>query len=184
MKKLYCALIAFVVCSLLFSGCGNTVNQKDFVSDDPTLNSEPMFDLDEYKLLVSVCRTAINDASIYVANTGTYEYNYWKALGKLSDSMTDSAFEWLSENSDATRETVDADYELIRQQYKDIILTEIEGKEAEEIDAAFRSMYDAYSSMYSLVTSPSGSLSDFASSLNEYINAITSSDESLSLFLD
>ncbi len=105
-------------------------------------------------------------------------------MGRLSDSMVDSAFEWLAENSEETRETVDAAYSKIREEYKAIILTEIEGKEAEEIDASFRELYDSYCGMYTLVTEPSGSLSDFADTLIDLANSQIASDESLSLFLD
>lgn len=147
------------------------------------------FDLNEYKELVSDCRTKINDACLFVANIGSYEFQYWKNYNAISgrgmpDNMVDSAFEWLAEEADVTRDAVDDDYNNIRQQYKDIILIEIEGREAEEIDAAFRSMYDAYNSMYSQVTSPSTSLSGFGTTIAENIAAIEDADESLSLFLD
>lgn len=188
MKKHLFVIVSALVCALLLFGCaGSNSNQVTNASEK---NSEPVFDLAEYKKLVSACRKAINDASLPVANVGQYEFTYWKAYQSIGgsstapDSMVDSAFESLAEQAAVTRDAVDTDYSDIRQQYKDIILIEIEGREAEEIDAAFRSMYDAYSSMYNLVTSPSGSLLDFGNALLDYADALTSSDENLSLFLD
>lgn len=172
-KALACLIIAMFA---LFSvACGGTAQG---------------FDLEEYKAAVSECRDAINEAGIVVANVGSYEINYYNLLSSVSsdtpdfEALVESAFEWLTENTDASRETVDETYNSIRQQYKDIILTEIEGREAEEIDSAFRELYDAYESMYSLVTNPSGSASDFATNIEDYMNAMVSSDESISLFLD
>ena len=188
MKKYFFIIVSSLLCALLFSGCADS--NSDQITEAKEKSSEPVFDLEEYKELVSACRAAINDAILPVAKVGQFEFTYWKAYNSIGgesaapDSMVDSSFESLAEKADVTRDKVDADYNDIRQQYKDIILTEIEGREAEEIDAAFRSMYDAYSSMYNLVISPSGSLSDFGNNLLDYADALTNADESLSLFLE
>ena len=192
MKRKVLSLILATLMVLAFTGCGSTTDSAEGtptpeVETTPTPEPTPTdipFDLDAYKTLVNACRADINSAHIFVGNVGNYENNYWKTLGRMSDTMVDSAFEWLAKNSDESRETVDAAYENIRQQYKAIILTEIEGKEAEEIDSAFRNMYDAYSSMYSLVILPSGSRSSFAANLVDYMNIILDCDEDLALFLD
>lgn len=187
MKKHSFAIAVMLLCMLLLAGCTNSGDTQTAVPDEPTQSIAPAFDLDEYKELVSKCRADMNEASIFLSNTGQYEFNYWKAYdsvgGGTPEGIVDSAFEWLSEKSEATRETVDADYESIRKQYKEIILIEIEGREAEEIDASFRSMYDAYSSMYNLVTSPSGGASGFGNSLSDHMKSFMEADEDLSLFL-
>lgn len=188
MKRKFFSLIlaGLMVVSLL--GCASSNSGTN--SEAPTQEIEKEeFDLTAYKALVSACRADINAAGTMVANVGKYENSYWTAMNNVngrvdSDKMVESAFSWFSENSDESRETVDAAYESIRQQYKDIALIEIEGKEAEEIDSAFRNMYDAYSSLYSIVTSPSGDRSNFVTSYNEYVGTITDSDEDLALFLD
>lgn len=170
-------LLITVLLALFLTGCGDP-------SQPDSSPSSTAFDLDVYKSLVSDCREEINAASLILANTGAYENNYWKTLGGLSDDMVDRAFTWLSENSAETRETVDSAYNDIRAAYKEIVLNELEGTEAEEIDSAFRGLYDAYCEMYSLVTQPSGSRENFAQSLSKLIDDIGDYDENLSLFLE
>lgn len=186
MKRIICILTGISLALLM--GCSGSNPQQDNQTNPPTTTvapeTEPEFNLAAFKSAVAQCQTDINDASIYIANMGAYEYNFWKTLGSLSDSMTERAYEWLAENSDATKESVEAAYESIRQQYKDITLTEYNGKEAEAIYTAFESMYQSYIGMYNLVTSPSGSITDFATGLSNYIEAIQESDSELSLFLE
>lgn len=189
MKTRISIFMLAVMLALLLAACGTPSSAQTSKPVEPTPTEAPVFDLEEYKTLVSECRVAINDAAIFLANAGKYETNWLKAYASVGgdggiDDLAEKAFEWLAENSEATRETVDADYEDIRQQYKNIILMELDGQEAQEIDALFRSMYEAYSSMYSLVTKPSGTASSFASSLVDCINELTKADEDLSLFLD
>ncbi|WP_031475536.1 hypothetical protein [Agathobaculum desmolans] len=171
MKK----IISFGLFAMIFicSACSN----------NETANSAETFDLDEYKSLVSTCREDISSAVIYIGNMATYEFNYWQNLGSMPDNLSEAAYEWLSENSDATKDTVESLHEDIRSAYKDITLSEIEGNEASEIDSAIRGLYDAYSSMYSLVTSPSGTLQAFAEDISTYLDDITSYDDDLALYL-
>lgn len=187
MKKYLCLIIAFLF-AIALAGCGSSNSESVSQTDAPVVTEAPTtlpeFDLDAFKTAVSDCRQDINDASIFIANMGTYEFKYWKALGSLSDDIAEKGYEWLAKNSDATKESVEASYESIRQQYKEITLTEYTGKEAEEIYAAIDAMYRAYNGMYNLVNSPSGSLSDFGSELSDYIDAIQESESDLELFLE
>lgn len=183
-------LRSFLVTMALFclAACGGENSQS--VSPAPDQEAEKEFNLEEYKTAVSECRDAINEAGILVANVGSYEINYCNALASISgktavtDEMVEKAFDWLAEKADVSRETVDKTYDNIRQQYKDIILIEIDGQEAKEIDSSFRGLYDAYDSMYSLTTSPSGLASDFANKFQSYVTAMVDIDKDLSLFLD
>ena len=187
MKRIICLLTALLI-AFSISGCSETGEPQDTLANPSASTTAPttelMFDLAAFKADINTCRSEINSASIYVANMGTYEYNFWKALGKLSDDMAEKAFEWLEKNSDATEESIKAVYESIRQKYKEISITEYSGNEAEKIYTAFDRMYHAYTDMYLLVTSPSGSITDFATKLNNCIETIQESDSELSLFLD
>lgn len=168
------------------TGPGETPQQE--TEQEP--ENEIVFDLDNYKSLVSDCRARINTAGLMLGNAGQYEVNYWKTYSSFSgnspasDEIAELAFEWLAEQTDENRETVDATYNEIREKYKEIILIELEGKEAEEIDSEFREMYNAYIDLYSLVTLPTGTLSGFSRSLSACLSDILSADEALSLFLD
>lgn len=200
MRRLFSLLFA---CTLVFllTACGNAGDQPSSSTSLPLTQSQELtspegeppesnFDLEAYKSLVSNCRTAISDAGNILTIIGIYEHYYWESyeaasMYNLSSAdIVDAVFEWLAENTDETRETVSAAFDSIRQQYRDIILTELKGKEAEEIDKAFRSMYTAYSSMYSLTGSPAGCRISFATMINDYTDTITKCDAVLALLLD
>ena len=140
--------------------------------------------LDAYKEAVSICRDDINAASLVLGNMTNYESNYLKISGNPSDAMVDAALQWLTENANENRETIDAAYNSIQQQYKDIALTEISGKEAEEIGTSVQEMYDAYISLHDLALMPTGSKDDFDKNSNTYVLTIASASRDLTLFLD
>ena len=180
MKKTLISLCA--VAALLFTGCGS---ETTTVSSSTTTaaTSKTAFDIDTYKNLVIECQTEINDAALILSNTGSYQVSFWETLGELSDEMVDRSFEWLSENSDDTRQTVDAAYDSIRNKYKNITLIEVEGNEGEEIQTHFEKLYETYNTMYLQVTSPSGTISTFASEFSDSVSGIIDSDADLCLFL-
>lgn len=151
---------------------------------EETVTEADTFDLESYKESASDFRAEAYAASVILANMGSYENNYWKALGSLSDSMVDKAFTWLAENSDESQETVEAAYESIRAAYKELILTDLgDNTEAAEIDAGVRALYDGYSELYNIVLNPSGSRGDFASHVSDLISEIQSANDDLLLFL-
>lgn len=141
------------------------------------------FNIDEYKLAVKECRDNIMENFLYLYNAGNYEVNYLKNLGHASDSTPEKAFEWLSKNSEADREYVDSLHATIREQYAALLLWDIEGKEASEIDENIRSMYDGYSSLYDCVTSTAYTASTLTSKINDAIDVVNSADDYLSLFI-
>ena len=189
-------LLLILAMMVPLSACGDAGDRpSDGISQPPSKSLEPAppedsrFDLDGYKALVSDCRTAIRNAGSVVAMMGVYEYYYWEARettggdDMTSSSIVDAAYEWLRESTDETRETVAAAYESIRRQYGDITLIEIEGREAEEIDAAFRKQYMAYSLLYSLAATPAGCRISFLTMIDDYNTTITQCDNALGLLL-
>ena len=199
MKRLAFAALAIAVVLALCSCTSNVsvATERQDVStsqseEDQTQNASTpadivdteSFDLAVYKEDASNFRVSTYNASVILANMGNYENNYWKALGSLSDNMVDKAFDWLSENSDETRETVEANCESIRAAYKELILTDFgSDKEASEIDAAVRSLYSGYSELYDTILNPSGSRGYFASNVSDLISEIQSANDDLLLFL-
>ena len=139
------------------------------------------FQLSEYKADAAAYRDLTYQASVVLANVGNYENNYWKALGRLNEDMPDKAFEWLSENSEETRETVSASNEDISSIYDALISTDFGGNtDASEIDAEVRALYDGYYALYSLVTEPSGTREDFVLSLSGLIEDVEAANDALS----
>lgn len=199
MKKLVFAALAIAIVLALCS-CKSNVSvakERQYVptsqaEGDQTQNASTpaeivdteSFDLTAYKEDASNFRVATYNASVILANIGNYENNYWKALGSLSDNMVDKAFDWLSENSDETKETVEANCESIRAAYKELILTDFgNDKEAAEIDTAVRALYNGYSELYDTILNPSGSRGYFASNVSDLISEIQSANDDLLLFL-
>lgn len=202
MQRLFSLLFACILV-LSLAACGNTGDQPSGSTASPPAQGqgstppesgppEQDFDPAAYKALVSSCRTAISEAGGVLTMIGIYEHYYWESceaantnIYDLSSSdIIDAAFEWLAENTDETRETVNAAYDSIRQQYRDIALIEPKGTQAEEIGQTFRSMYTAYSSMYSLTGTPAGCRISFATMIKDYADRIAQCDAALALLLD
>ena len=177
MKKLILLVLSTSLAISLCS-CGESVElSASGVPESPPAS----FQLSEYKTDVAAYRDLTYQASIILANVGNYENNYWKALGRLSEDMPSKAFEWLSENSEETQETVSASNEDIGSDYDALISTDFgENADAAEIDAEVRALYDGYSALYSLVTEPSGTREDFVLSLSGLIEDVEIAKDALS----
>lgn len=184
MKKKYLLFLALAVAFL--AGCGSEAAPAETPTPEPTVTA---FDLGAYKEIISACRDDIISENETLEFLASWQSSYWKVIetagGTLdADKMVDSAFEGLQKKMKIKRDAVESAYDRIRQQYKEIVLVEINGKEAEEIDSEFREMYDAYTALYSLVTSPSGSRSSFVTNASKYLDTVSLSSESLNLFLE
>lgn len=180
MKKLISLSLSMILVVVLCS-CGGVPEQP--VSESPDASSSS-FDLSAYQVDAEEFRGLAYEASVILANVGTYENNYWKALGRLSDDMSDRAFEWLAENSEETQETVSASYEAIQSAYGDLTSADIdEEAEAAEIAAGVDALHVGYSALYELVTKPSGSREDFVRALSDLINDVEAANDTLSNLL-
>lgn len=146
--------------------------------------AEPEFDLDAYKGAVSQFRKDVMDNSLPLYNVGKYEVNYLKILGGTSENTVDNGFEWLAKNADATRESVDAAHQTIRDEYASLILVEVDGKEAETLDEYVRNMYEGYSALYDCVTSNSFTSSELTDKINNAVALVNGADSDMGLFLD
>lgn len=181
MRKIFAIILAVVLAVSLCSCGGNSLSDETGLKE--TVKADD-FDLDGYKEKVSEFRSSVYEASIILGNIGVYENNYWKALGSLSDNMVESAFDWLAENSDESKETVEANNENIRAAYKELALIDVgDDGEAAEIDAGVRALYDGYSELYSTVLNPSGSRGYFATSVSDLMSEVQSANDDLLLFL-
>ena len=95
------------------------------------------FDLQSFEASVKPSVQAVYDDANLLYNVANYESEYFTArsnvVGSLTfstkdrDSMVESSFNWLEKKSGATRSELDARYDDIRQEYKEITLTEFQG---------------------------------------------------------
>lgn len=185
MKK---AILASALAALmLLSACGAPAGQSPAPSDGnvaPPAASESDFDIIEYKSLVSACNEAIMAEAILLSNVGKWENNYWEALGSVSgemdyENMVSKAMDWLSEKSDATQDTLSENYTAICAEHDEIAGAGATGSEAEEIAVSVAALFEAYNSLYLLVTAPSGEIADFVKNFNDYSDAIVNNNSLL-----
>lgn len=173
MKRFFCLLAAFMMMLTMVS-----------CSSKPAEAEPAAFDLEAYKAAVNESRALINEAVNDLGNISNYQINYGKITGTMDESAAESAFKWFEEQGGGTRETVDADYDTIREQYKAIAVIDVEGNEAAEIRDAYVAMYENYINVYKMVTSPSGKVADFGNNVVENLKAVLAAEDTLSLFLD
>ncbi len=189
MKKTFCIALMLVLVMGL-TACGNNSESQGNDDNAAVTEAEEEFDLEEYEDQVKIFRDEANSTMLALYNMSNYESNYWNNLlnisGKApsSDDLSERAFSWLEENSDYTQDSIEESDALIRDYYKDLILTDIEGKEAEELDAAVRDMYDAYTAMYTNVTAASGDLNSFKSATSSAVGSFNKADDTIKLLLD
>lgn len=187
-KKLSLILLLFV---FVVSGCGDQNSSSDVPSAEPSSIEETVpFDISEYKKIVSEYNDYVSDNMIALYNMGKYEYNYWNNSEKLgatpdSSELSAKAFEWIAENSENehTEISITSNHDEICNLYATIIKTSTEGSEAEEIENLVKDIYDSYTSLYNLITSPSGNLDSFADMYNTNIQNLQKDTETLSLLL-
>lgn len=185
-KMISCILCVGMIVSLAgCSGGGKEVTDMDVAETEVKKNN---FDLQEYKKLILESKTLIADEAVLVYNMGKYEYNFWAAMIKISgsidfDEVIAKGFEWLEEEGNTSKETVENNYEEIQNQYKDIVIIETEGAEAEEIKNEYKALYSAFSDLYTSVVSTSGDITEFYDSFNENVRIINEKKDLLDLLL-
>ena len=175
-------LLTLALAILLTLGLGGCSVELD---EEPT--KEP-FDLDAYKALAVAFCTTVEENAVDLGKIARRQNNYWEALDALGGFVTtekilENSSEWFFEETGLSFSDLEAKYEEHSSLYRDIIMTEIEGKEAEEIESLIRIFFDAYTDLYTLVMSPSGSREDFVDRYNEIIESFRSAQNELAIFL-
>ena len=126
MRKILSLLFALVLVFGLF-GCSGSVDQ------------EAAFDLEVYKSDVKSCVSSVSEAAVAFGNIAQYQNNYWANMNQMgsypdSEKLVSAGFEWYEKETGVPFSDLTAQYESHSATYKDILLTEIDGKEAEEIE--------------------------------------------------
>lgn len=188
MKKVISCTLVLVIVLSIFAACSaqeHTPITTTYASD--STETDAPFDLDGYEEAVGQFRTHVMDNSLLLYNVGNYEINYLNALqsisGSTSNETAEKGFEWLSKQTDATRETVDAAHQTIRDEYAELILVEVDGKEAEALDGYVHSMYEGYAALYDCVTSNSLNASQLTTKINDAIGLINGANDDIGLFI-
>lgn len=183
MKKMFALFLALLlVVSLAACGSGAEVTTET--------TTEP-FDIEGYKNLVSDCVTEIYDNTVILSNIISYEYKYIKIYKNISgasakpdiEEVVETGILGLEEYSDYTEEFVKEQYNEISAMYNDIVLSDTDNTEANEIKTKFKEMHEAYVGLYNLAFSPSLDLYALASSHDEYINTIKNCKATLEILL-
>ena len=112
-----------------------------------------------------------------------------KSLSQLggsieSEDVAQRAENALTEYCDLTYDDLDEINQKIRDQYREISLIKIEGKEAEKISDAYERLYKATEDIYSEIKNPSPDLSVFADDTLTYSQNYLDADDDLVLYLE
>lgn len=190
MKKAGALFLCAAMC-LPLSACGSSGSSASGsapAASEAVETVEP-FDLDAYKEMVTDGYYSINQLSLYFSALETTELEYMKALNRLggsieSEDVAQQAEDALTEYCDLTYDDLDEINQKIRDQYREISLIEIEGKEAEKISDAYERLYKATENIYSEIKNPSPDLSVFADDTLTYSQNYLDADDDLVLYLE
>lgn len=186
MKKILSLVLVFIF-ALSLTACGEDNNDKNETK-------EKTITIEEYKNQVLKFVTNTEASGIILSNMAQYENNYWSTLesygGSINsqedyDKILSKTYEWVKEKQpDLNQETITNDYNKICSEYKNILLCVTEdSKEKTEIESEFKELFNAYNSIYLLVTSPSGDLNTFVNNYNTYNDTFKSSKSNLDILL-
>lgn len=174
MKKLVFALALLV----FLVGCSNTSNEpNESKADEPTA----VISIEDYKKLVEELNDQILNATIPLGNMAKWELNFLKTLGRPSDDIVDSAFEWLEKESDYTETSIIETNIEISSIMKEISDNTDTSSESQMIDIFNQvvSLYENYTGLYETVTTAPSSIKEFAEDVSTYFSAIPTDSEAL-----
>lgn len=179
MKKAITLLLAMTLILSMLISCGGGGKEE---SQSVPSSLEPS----EYNIMVKDCQNKIYDLTIILGNMGTYEVNYWKTLENIngtfdSANMVKKTYEWLERESEYTQKYIEDTYDEIKEKYSALIKIEVAETISMDLRSKIIEMYEAFYGLYSLVTSPSGTASSFASDILDNINTVKDTNNSLDL---
>lgn len=182
MKRILCGVVSILII-LGLCACGDD-------TETAKVQTTESFSIEQYRNDILVSCSSIYNESTPLVNAGKFMYNYCNNLENLGGSgspdqkAVEKSFTWLAENSEWTRDAVDLAYVDIKNQYKNIILIEPIGREAEMLSEYYSDMFDAYDDLYNLVTDPSGSLDSYVNEYNECITVIKDCYDDITLLAE
>ena len=201
MKK---ATALLILCSVLASltACGTDDKstsqagiKTDIVTEAPTEppTTEPPFDTEAFKKRISDFDETICNASILLMNAIKYQANYLKALTNFgssasSEEMYQNAVEFLLEKADEdmnmSETKLEDDYKVICKEYADITAEDPNTQDLSAIREAYEKLYDGYTAMYMVVTSPPTSTSSYSCESGDALDNFNDADTKLKAYLN
>lgn len=174
MKRFMCFLFVLSL-SFSVSGCGPSQDRN--------------FDIEEYRQSVFDLCSSVEEYTIYYSSMAQSQSINWKAMETMglpvtTEKLLEYAEEWISKEAGLSLSDLDDKYEEHSELYKQLITTETEGKEAEEIALLLRVFFEAYVDMRSAVMSPSGSRVEYVSKINSIASEFISARDSILIFLE
>ncbi|MDR2572208.1 MAG: hypothetical protein LBD23_18185 [Oscillospiraceae bacterium] len=200
MKKITAFIICAVLCLSLVA-CGyngntefNLSNGEAEVEPNETINehneetNQNIMEWLEYKVLVAGLNDEIYTLSVMLNNMGNYQIKFWEAIISLGGgvnftSLIESAYDWLERNGDYTQEQMESDFNYIANQYKEFVIINVTDLIALDARNYLIDLYNSFLSLYALVTSPAGSISNFTNNFDEYVRNIINLNNSLSVLV-
>lgn len=167
MKRILSIIVSFILILSLCS-CGEKVNKEDYTSSAKTYVEE------------------LNKSSVTISNYGQYIFNYWNNLNKFSgvsafkkEDAIKRANEFLINESDETRETMDKAHNDIVERYAEFENISTKDEEINDINNHIKDFYEYHCELYSCVTDPTGTISEYGNEMLDLMKKVTNEYEYL-----
>ena len=191
-------LFVIVALSALLCSCGQNSSES---APSPTIDaSEPSieeetepevtFDTEAFKEKVRNAVIMIDTDSVALYNAINRDITYLEisknvgGSGPDPEKLASDSFEWLAKNGGGDKETLDKDYETLKDSYSEILFTDTDDKEIQKIIENYDTLYLSYSGIYQLACSPSTDASPLSSQYNSYYNDMKNPQSALHAILD
>jgi hypothetical protein len=190
MKRVIALIL--ILCVLGTAGCAEadpdeSTIQESIVQADTIEETEP-FSLDDYKSEAKKYSEALKENADLLFASVEYEINYWKAQEAFSGIFTsqelvDKSMSWLMGKTGVGREYIEYMHEDVSSMYKNLVLQDVSGKEAEEIDRIVRELFEYYIQLFNLTFSPSENRIKLTEEYESLSASISNSLSKLDVFL-
>lgn len=180
--------LALLLCAaLLLTACTAAPTPTTTAPTTVPETTQP-FDLAGYKKAVQASVDEIADGRAVMEYAAALEAAYLKSLLSVSatvnrDKLLEYAEEKLTSDAGVNFAIMAVHFDGISSDYKGIVLTEISGSEAQEIDQLYRGLYLAYSDLYRLATDPTTDLDKLTETREAACESIDSYMQQLNIFL-
>ena len=187
-------LLSVTACGTDEKSASMTEVKTEIITEAPTEppTTEPPFDTEGFKKKIAEFDDNICDASILLLNAINYQANYIKISNNFGSSLTSSdlyqsAVDCLIEKADAdmnmSETKFEDDYNAICKEYADIKAEDPNTQDLSAIREAYEKLYNGYTAMYMVVTSPPTSASSYSYESSAALDDFKDADNKLKAYL-